>query len=409
MAGRPPKPLGTDAPPAAARLGVELRQRRVARGLTLAELGARSGYSPQHLSSLELAATGATSSCVAALDAALDAGGALSKLLPAAIAERLTAADCRAAARRRYDEDVDPTNRRGLLSGTAGAALGAAALGPAPVAAREIDPELPAHWIALLAVLGAADDAHGPREILEIARRELRLIAEHRTAARGALRAELMRVESRWATHAGWLCEDAGDRRGRATLLDHALHLAREAGYPDVMAWARARQAQWSDAPRAVRLAQTALRTPHATPQARVLCATRAAHAHARVGDSEAAERMIAEAERLATQESRPAPLSRNLRHNAEHDVRCWEARCWGALAPAKAIGLYEGVLRDWPRGEARDGGLFRARLATACAAAGELDRARAEGRKALATAKQTRSASTARELKQLGAVLSAA
>jgi hypothetical protein len=50
---------------------------------------------------------------------------------------------------------------------------------------------------------------------------------------------------------------------------------------------------------------------------------------------------------------------------------------------------------------------LQRARLALACAKAGELDRAEAEGAKALVIAKRTGSATIKRELKQLGAVLS--
>jgi hypothetical protein len=47
--------------------------------------------------------------------------------------------------------------------------------------------------------------------------------------------------------------------------------------------------------------------------------------------------------------------------------------------------------------------------LATACAAAGELDRAKAEGRKALAIARTTKSAMAARELRQLRETLAAA
>ena len=50
-----------------------------------------------------------------------------------------------------------------------------------------------------------------------------------------------------------------------------------------------------------------------------------------------------------------------------------------------------------------------RARLAIACARAGELDRARAEGRKALAIARQTKSVTATRELKRLGTALSTA
>jgi hypothetical protein len=50
----------------------------------------------------------------------------------------------------------------------------------------------------------------------------------------------------------------------------------------------------------------------------------------------------------------------------------------------------------------------YTSRLATACADAGELDRARAEGRKALAIARTTRSSVAARELRQLSATLNA-
>jgi hypothetical protein len=89
--------------------------------------------------------------------------------------------------------------------------------------------------------------------------------------------------------------------------------------------------------------------------------------------------------------------------------VRCWEARCWAALSPARGVALYDSVLRDWPRGRTRDGGLYLARLAQACADAGEPDRARTEGRKALTIARSTRSTVAARELKQLTATLNAA
>jgi transcriptional regulator with XRE-family HTH domain len=399
------KPLSRDAPPAAAALGGELRRRRLGLGLTLDALGARSGFSAQHISSLELAGAGATRCCVAALDEALDADGALLELLPAADAERRQAADDRAAARRYDGEDVDPTNRRGLLGGAAGAALTAAAVGPAPVAAREVDPELPAHWERLFVLLHHHDAVYGPRDVMDAVRHERRLIAEYRTAARGELRLALMHVEARWTLYAAWLCEDTGDRRGRDALLERALRLAREADHPDLIAWARARQAQWAEPLRAIRAAEAGRRTPRAGAHMRLLCALRAAHAHAQIGEDDAAARKIFEAESLLEQGS----TAQDTFVAPDRIVRTWEARCWSVAQPAKAIGLYEGVLRDWPRDRVCDAGLYRARLALACAAAGELDRARAEGRKALAIAKETKSATATRELKRLGVALAAA
>jgi hypothetical protein len=89
--------------------------------------------------------------------------------------------------------------------------------------------------------------------------------------------------------------------------------------------------------------------------------------------------------------------------------VRPDEARCWLALQPRKAIGLYEHVLRNWPRHRLRDRGLHQARLAVACAATGELDRAEAERHKALTITRTTKSSGATRELRRLGAMLQAA
>ena len=80
MAGRPPKPIAADALPHAARVGGGIRRRRLA---PLAQLGLRAGYSPQHVSGLELAKGTITRECLAAIDAALGADGALLELLPA--------------------------------------------------------------------------------------------------------------------------------------------------------------------------------------------------------------------------------------------------------------------------------------------------------------------------------------
>jgi hypothetical protein len=63
---------------------------------------------------------------------------------------------------------------------------------------------------------------------------------------------------------------------------------------------------------------------------------------------------------------------------------------------------MYESALREWPRDRARDGGLHQARLALACAVAGQHDRVTVEGRKALAIARTTKSSIAARELEHL-------
>jgi transcriptional regulator with XRE-family HTH domain len=405
--GRPPKPIPPDAPPAAAALGAELRRRRLERALTLTALGARAGCSPQHVSCLEHGSTGATTAMIASIDAALGADGALLNLVPAAIAERVLAADERAT-RRRYDEDdVDPCNRRDLLDAAAGVALTSTALSSAaPAPAREVDPELPAHWTHLLDVLSRHDDAFGAHDVLAVVQHQLTLIAAARQVARGDLRAQLLRVESRWTELAAFLSNDVGQTRRRDVYTQRALQLAREAEDRDGTALALMRQSQWAtqeeDAQRAVAFTLAALRVPGTSEQVRARCALRAANSHALAGDEPACQRHLDDAYALAERSSAQGAVT----HAA---VRATEARSWLWMQPRRAISLYEDALRDWPREQVRDGGTQQARLAFACAAAGEHDRAKAEGRKALAIAKQTKSATATRELKRLGAALSAA
>ncbi|MEA2232697.1 MAG: hypothetical protein QOD83_2513 [Solirubrobacteraceae bacterium] len=63
---------------------------------------------------------------------------------------------------------------------------------------------------------------------------------------------------------------------------------------------------------------------------------------------------------------------------------------------------MLEDVLRLWPQDRARGRGIHHARLALACAADNEPERAAAEGVKALGIVQTTKSDVTVRELKRL-------
>lgn len=304
---------------------------------------------------------------------------------------------------------MDPINRRGLLGAGVGAALG---LGMnAPASAREVDPELAEYWTGLLNLLGRHDAICGPRDVLAVVRHQLDLIGQHRKVAGGELRMQLLRVESRWAQFAGWLSNDTGQTRERDAWTERALRMAQEGGYQDMAALARMRQSQWAaqdrDAPQAIVFAEAALRIDGVSEQTRALCALKAALGHALAGDADACERSLADAYGLVEADAPVPPWAGEFPVTLRH-VRPGEARAWLWLKPSKAIPMYENALRDWPRDLTRDGGLHQARLALACAASGEHDRATAEGRKALAIARTTRSSIAARELKQLGQALHA-
>jgi tetratricopeptide (TPR) repeat protein len=304
-------------------------------------------------------------------------------------------------------EDVDPINRRGLL-GAGATAVGAVAV--APSSARQIDPALVSHWTQLLSLLGRHEAMFGPRDVLASVRDQSGLIAAHRAVARGELRVELMRVEARWSGLAAWLSEDRGQTSDRDAWTERALCLAKEAGYADMVAYASMLQsrfaAQERDADRAIACAEAALRVPGTRAQTRALCARQAALGHALGGDAPACEQHLADAYRLADTDSTAPPWASAA--VTQRHVRAGEARCWLWLQPRKAIPLYEAALRDWPRERTRDGGLHQARLALACASAGQRERAIAEGRKALAIARTTQSVTAVRELRRLGAALNA-
>lgn len=201
-----------------------------------------------------------------------------------------------------------------------------------------------------------------------------------------------------------------GRPRARAAWTDYALRLAEEADYADLAAFARGRQSKLaSDARSAVRHAEGALRVAGASPQTRAWCSRYAAVGHAMAGDAASCERHLAAAYDLIGDDDSPAPPWAGGFRVTRIGTIAAEARCWLVLKPAKSIVLHEDALRDWPRAEARDGGIVQARLALACAKAGEPDRARAEGRKALAIARATSSATVKRELKRLQLALAAA
>jgi hypothetical protein len=308
---------------------------------------------------------------------------------------------------------VDPISRRSLFGVGVGAALGLNAT-TAPASVREIDPQLASHWTQLLCVLSRHDAMFGPYEVLDAARHELDLIAQHRRVTRGALRMEFLRVESWWSEFASWLSNDTGDVRNRDSWGDHALRLAQEAEHEDMVAWVLMRQSQWAcnrpDPPRVIAFAEAARRTPRASRQIRALCALQEAQGHALANDAASCERSIGHAHGLlaGAEEAHSPPRNLGRQEVSPAYVMAAEARCWVKLRPRKAIGLLEDALRAWPRERTRGRGIHQARLALACAAAGQPDRAADEGITALSIAQVTKSDLTMRELKRLDRKLAA-
>lgn len=223
--GRTPRRPDPDASHAA-RLGAEIRALRQARGLTLQELATLIGFSPQHLSGVELATNPMSAPFVAACDDALDAKGALLALFPAVLRERAEQSHDRARARR--TGIAAATGYRGTPD-TRPAAL--------------VDPELVPHWLESQGILTDHDQLFGPHRVLSVAKRGVAIIGRHRQAARGLLRIDLMRVESRWEMFVAWLYDDTGNPRA-ATSMERARALAIEADDQLMNAYVLARQSE---------------------------------------------------------------------------------------------------------------------------------------------------------------------
>lgn len=120
--GRRPNALDPTAS-AAAALGAALREARFAKGHTLETLSAETGYSIQHISSIELGITYCSAACIGTMDAALDTDGKLGVLLDATVQERLAVRGERAnaqhaarLARKQSNGRVTAVKRRAFLS-----------------------------------------------------------------------------------------------------------------------------------------------------------------------------------------------------------------------------------------------------------------------------------------------------
>jgi hypothetical protein len=142
------------------------------------------------------------------------------------------------------------------------------------------------------------------------------------------------------------------------------------------------------------------------------LCTLRQAHAHALAHDAVPCERRLADARGglvnyATTADDDPCDELAGRDLTAPY-VLAAEARCRLVVRTKKSIPMLEDVLRMWPTGRTRGRGVHRARLALACAAANEPDRAAAEGLEALEIARATRSHVTMRELKRLDRRLAA-
>ncbi|MGH3929775.1 MAG: helix-turn-helix domain-containing protein [Pseudonocardiaceae bacterium] len=301
--------------------GAELRQWRLAAGLSHDRLGAQINYSGDLVGKVEKADRMPTVALAMACDEALGTGGALSRLvaLVEAIAERDRTAPVDAAPLIRQcpligqgstvrvlpPRGAHPVNRFEFLVSTFGVSTGAL-LGPGEAAeAARLGGEDVTAWRRRLSRLYELDAEYGGGGVYELALQSLRKVRRllHRASYSPATGEALQAVNGELTWFAGWLASETGREAEARYWWLEASHFAQRADDNRLLVAAMgsmSRQAYGLGQFReAIDLAQSAQQAakPWGTPRLRSLLLNREALGHARAGDKHASWQALHQAE----------------------------------------------------------------------------------------------------------------
>ncbi|WP_171843072.1 helix-turn-helix domain-containing protein [Carbonactinospora thermoautotrophica] len=373
------------------RFGDEMRRLMAEQGVSLRGLAKRVHYDVGYLSKVANGRKPPSAELATALDAALDADGALTALA----GTRLPGAT--------LDPDAEDRLRQAVQH-------------PSRVDAAVVD-----SLAVTLAAQRRLEDAIGSVPLVDPVTAQLTVIEDLVRDARGPLRPKVLDVAAQWAQFCGWLYE-ANDRFAPARAwFDRATEWAIEAGNADMVATVLTFQGSlaWraGHVGSVIGLSQAALRDRNVYPGQRAFAAMQEARGHAMAGDGDAADRAIDTALDLlglATERPEDAPpwlyfhsenfftLQRGLtyRYLGRHDrARNGQAVAW------LTAGL-DGLPADQRRAEWA--GEFVYHLAVAHEQADEPEQACAVAAEAADIARQTRAIRLRAQLQRLHARLAA-
>jgi transcriptional regulator with XRE-family HTH domain len=273
--------------------GTELRQRRQAAGLSLAELGKLVHYNKSYLSKIKNGLKVASIDLARRCDVALGADGALAALVPHL-----------GTASSQLDASSDNTDDVWMLS------LAKSGMNHFMPAGRHVAPstdialgfDIPYKDISA----AAADDTTaaifrsifhecvrlsevvGTSAAMPTVIAQVHVLQNLASRVHGSARRRLLVLAGRFAEYAGWLAQECGDDRGAMWWSNLSASLGDRAGSADLAAFACARQAEVAfyqeDTVRSVTLAQQAQQDSRVLPRIRGFAALREAQAHALTG-----------------------------------------------------------------------------------------------------------------------------
>ncbi|MET8865822.1 hypothetical protein ABZW11_23035 [Nonomuraea sp. NPDC004580] len=269
-------------------------------------------------------------------------------------------------------------------------------------------PEIVTYLSNVLAEHTRADALLGPLYLVPTVQAQLPLIDRLVQATRGPDRRQMLEVATQFAEFCGWLYQDSGDPDCAMNWTNRALDYAQELDDPQLVAYVLMRKSNIATEAghpgQGLGLANAALKAaPDLTPRLRAVSLRQLANAHALLAEPREFESAVDRAIQQAT-EGLGQVATDKARYCTPSYVQMEAGMSWVLLGnPSAALSIFERSLTQWPEAaQTRDKGLCLARLATAAAAQGEIERAVEAGREALTIAQRTGSARIRTQLKAL-------
>jgi transcriptional regulator with XRE-family HTH domain len=374
--------------------GTELRRKREAAGLSLAELGKLIHYSKGYLSSVENSTKSPSPDLARLCDAAVDAGGTLLALAsPVRTSEISTDGPVPGEL---PDDAIDDTDRAVL----------------AAAAREEITVD---NCRALFNQLVGMGELVSSRVVLPTVIAQARTVWSLALAAPVATRAALTTLAALNSTYAGWLALEAGNDHAAQWWSHTAVSLARLVDDANLVAYTLTRQAQvavFRDEPdRVFTLVGPVVDDTRVSTRFRGIAAHRMAQGHALMGDYDECRRALDHAVRLPpetvgspTFDGAVLPPMANGGSHVEGVITGWCLHDLGR--PQAAVDLLDRELGQIDVTHRRAAARFGARRILAYVAAGEVDHACTLTHELLAIAAVIDSASVRRELRRLARAL---
>lgn len=300
----------------------------------------------------------------------------------------------------------------GVAAATAGVRerYGSARSNPRLTATSAAEPSPIEHLERMRLTLVESDNLLGPRHVIPTVHEHVSVIRQLRSAAQGADRRALQRLQAWYGEFASWLYHDAGDFAAAREWIDRALTWSQSAGEPEMTAYIYARKSQLAgdmlDAPGAVDYAEAAYELASPRSKLKAAAAAYVAHGHALQGDGDGTLSMLDEAHATLADLDADTDSPWAVWMNGAY-LEMERARCLAILGDHdRAAGMFRRAVDELPQGFHRDRGVYLAREALAHARAGHAEQAAQVGTTALSVAIETESGRIINELARLDGAL---